>query len=59
MGSQLGVQLDGDRPPAHNFLLTRQWLLIVPHSRESHLPINVNALGFADLTRKARGSNPP
>ncbi|ABB57195.1 phosphorylase [Synechococcus elongatus] len=56
--SQLGVQLDGDRPPAHNLLLTRQWLFIVPLSRESHLPINVNALGFADRTRKARGSNP-
>lgn len=46
LGSQLGVQLDGDRPPAHNLLLTRQWLLIVPRSRESHLKINVNALGF-------------
>ncbi|WP_338442239.1 phosphorylase [Synechococcus elongatus IITB4] len=56
--SQLGVQLDSDRPPARNLLLMRQWLLIVPISRESHLPINVNALGFADCTRKARGSNP-
>ncbi|WP_338462642.1 phosphorylase [Synechococcus elongatus IITB7] len=58
LGSQLGVQLDSDRPPAHNLLLTRQWLLIVPLSRESHLPINVNALGFADRTRKTKGSNP-
>lgn len=41
------IAVNGDRPPAYNLLLTRQWLLIVPRSRESHLKINVNALGFA------------
>ncbi|WP_338462992.1 DUF4922 domain-containing protein [Synechococcus elongatus IITB7] len=44
---QFDLVVDGDRPPAYNLLLTRQWLLIVPRSRESHLHISVNALGFA------------
>lgn len=44
---QFQIDVNGDRPPAYNLLLTRQWLLIVPRSRASHLQINVNALGFA------------
>ncbi len=36
-----------DRPAPHNVLLTREWLLIVPRSRERFESISINALGFA------------
>lgn len=37
---------DGLMPP-HNMLLTRNYLWVVPRTRESHQGIAVNALGFA------------
>jgi ATP adenylyltransferase len=36
-----------DRPAPYNVLLTREWLLIVPRSRERVETISINALGFA------------
>ena len=35
------------RPVPHNVLLTHEWLLIVPRSRERFETISINALGFA------------
>lgn len=34
-------------PGPYNFLVTRQWMLLVPRSRECFEGISVNALGFA------------
>ena len=34
-------------PAPHNWLATREWLLVVPRSRERAGGIGVNALGFA------------
>ena len=34
-------------PSPYNLLATRQWLLLVPRSRECFASISVNALGFA------------
>ncbi|MGV0025577.1 ATP adenylyltransferase family protein [Phormidesmis priestleyi] len=42
------VSLRRDRPSgAYNLLATRDWMLMVPRSRESFQSISVNSLGFA------------
>ncbi len=45
------LRLSGSGAPArlapYNLLLTRQWLLLVPRSRERFETISINALGFA------------
>lgn len=46
----LPVTLDADghtTSPPYNLLVTRQWLLLVPRSREFFEGISINALGFA------------
>lgn len=47
----VGLPVDGGRSPTslppYNLLATRQWLLLVPRSRESYEGISINALGFA------------
>jgi ATP adenylyltransferase len=43
----LGPPQGPARPAPHNVLLTREWLLIVPRSRERFETISINALGFA------------
>ena len=43
----LGPPPSPARPAPHNVLLTREWLLIVPRSRERFETISINALGFA------------
>jgi ATP adenylyltransferase len=35
------------QPGAYNFLATREWMMIVPRSRESFQNIAINSLGFA------------
>ncbi|NJK55725.1 MAG: phosphorylase [Pleurocapsa sp. SU_5_0] len=35
------------QPGAYNFLATREWMMIVPRSRESFRNIPINSLGFA------------
>lgn len=35
------------QPGAYNFLTTREWMMIVPRSRESFQNIPINSLGFA------------
>ena len=35
------------RPGPYNFLVTRDWMLLVPRSKEHYESISVNALGFA------------
>ncbi|MEN9566151.1 MAG: hypothetical protein RLZZ69_1347 [Cyanobacteriota bacterium] len=35
------------QPGAYNFLATREWMMIVPRSRESFQNIPINSLGFA------------
>jgi sulfate adenylyltransferase (ADP) / ATP adenylyltransferase len=36
-----------EQPGAYNFLATREWMMIVPRSRESFQNIPINSLGFA------------
>ncbi len=36
-----------NRPQAYNFLITREWMMIIPRSQESYEHISVNSLGFA------------
>lgn len=44
----VGLPLEGERQTgAYNLLATRQWMIIVPRSRESFESIPVNSLGFA------------
>lgn len=45
LGGETGGELTGPGP--YNFLVTRQWMLLVPRSRECFEGISVNALGFA------------
>ncbi len=49
MRAGLGLRdRDGDAPPSpYNLLATREWLLLVPRSRECFAAASVNALGFA------------
>jgi ATP adenylyltransferase len=42
-----GVQADGADPAPHNLLMTREWMMMIPRSRASEGPLDVNALGFA------------
>ncbi len=37
----------GQLAPSHNMLITREYLWVVPRSKESHAGIPVNALGFS------------
>lgn len=46
----VGFKLDPQtlqQPAAYNFLATREWMMIVPRSRESFQNIPINSLGFA------------
>lgn len=44
----VGMDADGGRQSApYNLLATREWMLLVPRSRERFESISVNALGFA------------
>jgi sulfate adenylyltransferase (ADP) / ATP adenylyltransferase len=38
---------EAEPPAAYNLLVTRQWMVVVPRSQESHSKISVNSLGFA------------
>jgi ATP adenylyltransferase len=42
-----GVGAAGENPTPHNLLMTRDWMMMVPRSRASDGPIDVNALGYA------------
>jgi len=37
----------GSNATAHNLLMTREWMMMIPRSRASEGPLEVNALGFA------------
>jgi ATP adenylyltransferase len=43
----VGLNANADPMPPYNLLLTRDWLLVVPRSRDQWDGISVNALGFA------------
>lgn len=43
----VGLDATADPMPPYNLLLTRDWLLVVPRSRDQWDGISVNALGFA------------
>ncbi len=44
----VGIEVTGDRQSgAYNLLATREWMLVVPRSREDFQSISVNSLGFA------------
>ena len=50
--NQVGFKIDSttvnqQQPGAYNFLITRNWMLIVPRSQESFQNIPINSLGFA------------
>jgi ATP adenylyltransferase len=38
---------DGSQPGPYNLLVTREWMLLLPRSKESFRTISVNSLGFA------------
>ena len=42
-----GLSRGGQQPAPYNLLATRDWLLLVPRSRESFESVSINALGFA------------
>jgi ATP adenylyltransferase len=42
-----GLSIDQPQPAPYNLLATRQWLLLIPRSRESFESVSINALGFA------------
>lgn len=44
---QLDLPTDGDPMPPYNLIVDRDWMLVVPRSRERYRDISVNALGFA------------
>lgn len=44
---EVGIDPDADPMPPYNMLLTREWLMVVPRSREDFEGMSVNALGFA------------
>ncbi len=52
----VGASSSPGRLAPYNLLLTRQWLLLVPRSRERFETISINALGFAGalLVKSAR-----
>lgn len=41
------VSLNLQEPQAYNFLMTREWMMVIPRSQESYADISVNSLGFA------------
>lgn len=43
----LGIDPAADPMPPYNFLVTRDWMSVIPRVRERHENISVNALGFA------------
>lgn len=43
----LGIAPAKDPMPPYNLLASREWLTVIPRSRERHEQISVNALGFA------------
>ena len=48
--NHVGLEIDPQtqqQPGAYNFLATREWMMIVPRSRESFQNIPINSLGFA------------
>ncbi|MEM8829488.1 MAG: phosphorylase [Cyanobacteria bacterium P01_G01_bin.19] len=47
--NRVGISLDypSEKPPAYNFLATREWMLIVPRLQGSFEGIPINSLGFA------------
>jgi ATP adenylyltransferase len=49
---QLLTKMDLDphksgKPAPYNLLMTRQWMMIIPRSKESYKNISINSLGFA------------
>ena len=47
LGVQTADSINGRLPQPYNLLVTRQWMLIVPRSREFFGPVSLNALAFA------------
>jgi len=45
--AQVGIDPDADPMPPYNMLASRDWMLVLPRSRERYEHISVNALGFA------------
>lgn len=45
--SALGINPDANPMPPYNLLMTREYLLLLPRSREKSGDVSVNALGFA------------
>lgn len=43
----LGIDAATDPMPPYNFLVSRDWMTVIPRIRERHENISVNALGFA------------
>ena len=41
--------IETGQPKPYNFLMTRQWMMIIPRSMGRFEGISVNALGFAGL----------
>ncbi len=46
---RVGISINSqpEQPPAYNFLVTREWMLIVPRLQGSFETIPINSLGFA------------
>jgi ATP adenylyltransferase len=58
LAAHIGVDLKAAQPDLpYNLLVTRQWMLVVPRSREDYQGIPVNALGYAGslLVKTAAG----
>ncbi|MDA0265388.1 MAG: phosphorylase [Cyanobacteria bacterium] len=58
LATHIGVDLKAERPNLpYNLLATRQWMLVVPRSREDYQGIPVNSLGYAGslLVKTAAG----
>ncbi len=56
--AHIGIDLKAERPNrSYNLLVTRQWMLVVPRSREDYQNIPVNSLGYAGslLVKTAAG----
>ena len=44
----VGLENNGPKQSgAYNLLITREWMLVVPRSRDSFKSISINSLGFA------------
>lgn len=58
LAAHIGIDLKANQPDRpYNLLVTRQWMLAVPRSREDYQGIPVNALGYAGslLVKTAAG----